>query len=769
VSPAAELASFVELRHRIGATGWFPGADEALAAELTAAVAALAGPLPGGVAILAVGGFGRGALALRSDADLWILHTGGPVDGLAGRVFRPLWDAGLRVGHGVHTPESARRLAAERLDAVCMLLTARLVAGDGRLAERLTAGVARLVDRHAGLILDRLAVEEADRRRAEPYLEMAADLKAARGGIRTLDLVDWRRRIVGGEPDPRERGLRSDLLELRSALHAVTGRAHDRYDFELRAAAAVWAGTGIRELGRRLLATRVAVEDLVVADWIDGVAPRPAFAAPKPDQAPLRTVAAALARARPDLSDLPLPVAPLSASDRAFVLHLFTDEVLVRRLASAGWLAGVVPGVVSLRVEPHVVAFHRYAVFDHLLATLAEVRRLTPADPGAPLLAEILPGEDLVLVSWAALFHDLGKGGEGDHSRLGAERARSETLRLGFGEHDVAVLVRLVELHLLLPDLGTRFDVDDPGVVSWAADRIGDPATLRRLYLLTVADSRATGSDTWSPWRAELVRRAYRRIERELARRAVPEEESRELLADAVVAAGAGAGRAAVLAHLAGFPPSYRWAHTPREIAVHVAVAARPIGPEGVVTELIEPDHPGGPAYLVVSCADRRGLLTVIAGTLALHRLSVVDARVATRSDGRVFDTFAVVGDPGVGPVRPETLAAFARDLGRAVRGGFDVEGALAAKQEAYRHTRREGVSPGVSVRRLPSGGGVVEIEAADRLGLLHDVCRIIAAHGMGIVRARVDTRAGVAYDSFTVERLPSDPGPFVGELGAVL
>lgn len=775
MSGTAELAFFVELRGEIGAAGWFPGADESLGAALSAAVASLADPVPVAVAVVAVGGFGRGALALRSDADVWILHRDSPIDDFAARVFRPLWDAGLRVGHGFHTPASARALAGSRLDALCTLLSSRLLAGDPALLDELMASVARLIDRDAGRILVALAVEELDRRRREPYLEMAADLKTGRGGIRTLDLVDWRRRITAaaglspGAPSGSERQIRGTLLEVRSALHAATGRAHDRYDFELRPAAAAWCHVDIRDLGRKLIGARVAAEDLVDETW-DEVARQPGRrGGPAPSHPRLRQLAASLRH--PGVASFPVADPPFSPSDRSFILFLVDDETLVRRLAASGWLAGVLPAVAALRTEPHVVPFHRYAVFDHLLATLDELRRLEAGDPSEPLLAEILPAAgETELVAWAALFHDLGKGGDDDHSQAGAHIARATAVNLGFLPAVADDLARLVELHLLLPDLATRFDLDHPGVVSWAADRIGDLATLRNLYLLTVADSRATGSDTWSGWRAELVRRAYRRLERELTRRSLSEPVQVGVLADQVLEASRNTvTREAVVAHLSGLPGAYRSSHTPGEIAAHVRLGSRPLGPEMVLIDVIDPGEDGGPASIVVTCPDRRGLLTVIAGTMALRRMSVLDARVATRSDGRVFDTFAVVDAVNNGPVGPATVSAFSHDLGRAVRGGFDVEGALAAKQQAYRHARRPGVEPAVSVRKLPTGGGVIEIECADRLGLLHDVGRVIAGHGMGILRARVDTRAGVAYDSFTVERLPSDPVPLESALLAVL
>jgi UTP:GlnB (protein PII) uridylyltransferase len=74
-----------------------------------------------------------------------------------------------------------------------------------------------------------------------------------------------------------------------------------------------------------------------------------------------------------------------------------------------------------------------------------------------------------------------------------------------------------------------------------------------------------------------------------------------------------------------------------------------------------------------------------VSGVMALHRLSIIDARFATRADGRVFDTFEVVDGVVGGDMDPGRLSDVERDLERALRGGFDVETPLSAKQRAYR------------------------------------------------------------------------------------
>ncbi len=67
-------------------------------------------------------------------------------------------------------------------------------------------------------------------------------------------------------------------------------------------------------------------------------------------------------------------------------------------------------------------------------------------------------------------------------------------------------------------------------------------------------------------------------------------------------------------------------------------------------------------------------------------------------------------------------------------------------------------MTPVIRVVASPGGGGRVDVECADRLGLLHDLATALAELGIGVLRARIDTAAGVAYDSFFVERLPADP-----------
>ena len=730
---AAPLLPFLEYRDLLVAHGWEDGCETRLADLLDVGIVELAGGVPPGMALVAIGGFGRRVMAIRSDVDL--LFLGPPADAgpLEARVLRPLWDAHLKVGHVSHTPRDARIFAGTRLDAISTFLTARLLTGDEEVFADFQTRFYRLLDKEHAQIVGMMGNEEIERRTREPYRRIAGNLKTGRGGIRTLDMVDWRRRLFGAagvdvEPERRDERLRRDLTRFRSALHAVAGRPVDTYEFDLRERAAGWLNLDPPALGRSILEARTGAEWLVDALWpqVGG----------KADPQPGRTV---------DLETL--------HPDRRRRFH---------RIDAAGGIAPAMPDWERLRDLPHAVPFHEFAVGDHILAAVDQAFALL-AGTEDPMVREALDDLDRPeRLVWAAWLHDVGKGLEGDHSRVGAGRLPELCRSLGLTA-DEELLTAIVENHLLLADLATRHDLDDPRVLTWAADRIGDLTTLRFLFLLTVADSRATGTDTWSPWRAELVRRAYRRMERELNRRMMPEEAKVAVLVDRVVAASKGTvDRSEAMVHLAGFGEVYRMGHAPEEILDHIRLSSEPLGVGGVTVHV----SAGIPARVIVMATDRPRLLLAVAGVIALSRLSIVDARFATRSDGRVFDTFDVVKVDG-GGIDGEDARNLSERLAHTIRRGFDLATEVAAKRQDYRATERAGIEPVIRARRLPDGGGIVEIECADRVGLLFDVAEAFNAFGMPVVRARIDTRGGVAYDSFHVDRLPTPTDALVDRLRA--
>src|ERR1700759_5402233 len=186
------------------------------------------------VALVAVGGDGRRELLPRSDLDVLLLNGGrGHIAGIADRIWSPVWDSGAELDHAVRTVPQARGVARTDLKVALGLLSARHVAGDPDLTERLRAGA---LEDWRGAAPPRLAELHAapdERARATGGLAflLEPDLKEARGGLRDVHAIQavaaaW----VAPAPGPRVRTAYEQILDTRHALHEVTGRRRRRLD-----------------------------------------------------------------------------------------------------------------------------------------------------------------------------------------------------------------------------------------------------------------------------------------------------------------------------------------------------------------------------------------------------------------------------------------------------------------------------------------------------------------------------------------------------------
>ncbi|MGP4027968.1 ACT domain-containing protein [Actinomadura sp. 3N407] len=188
--------------------------------------------VPAGVALVAVGSHARRELTPGGDLDLVLLHRGhADVAGIADRVWYPIWDSGLRLDHSVRTVHQARTVARGDMKAALGLLSARRIAGDHTLTDELRTAV--LTDWRADAPVRLAELSAMCRERWDAQGELAflqePDLKEARGGLRDVHVMhavaaSW----VASAPSARVRAAHDLLLDVRHALHEVTGRSTDR-------------------------------------------------------------------------------------------------------------------------------------------------------------------------------------------------------------------------------------------------------------------------------------------------------------------------------------------------------------------------------------------------------------------------------------------------------------------------------------------------------------------------------------------------------------
>jgi [protein-PII] uridylyltransferase len=707
----------------------------ALRAERTAQADAWLRELLGGadgVALVAVGGYGRGELGPGSDLDVMMLHDGrSDVVQIADQVWYPIWDAGWQLDHSVRTVADAVSVANADMKAALGMLHARHIAGVPDLTARLREHAFGQWRSRASKRLPEL--HEMVRDRAERLGEVAfllePDLKEARGGLRDVHALEaiaaaW----VAAGPGPPVRAAYRRLIDVRDTLQEVAGRPSTRMVAQEQEAIAARLGMvdadellrAVSEAARTVsyasdvtwrsvegsLRRRPKAERKPVAEGVveqDGEVVLARGVDPTPDPTLVVRAAAAAAQVGLPLSpptiDLlankcpPMPTPWPSMARDAFVALLGAGRpalVVFEALDQAGLMTRLIPEWESVRYRRQHNPLHRYTVDRHLVETAIEAAALTRR----------VARPDLLLLG--SLFHDIGKGSDGDHSIAGAALMPAIAGRLGMNERDSAVLTTLVRHHLLLSQTATRRDLDDPATVSAVAQAVGSQLVLELLHALTEADARATGTPMWDDWRARLV-------------------------ADLVSRTSAMLAGEAVAPPVAELPPAI--------------LKLAELGQLAVISEGTA-DH----SRITVIAPDQPGLLWRSAGVLALHRLGVRAA--SATSIGPTAVTVFDVEPTYFSEVDP---ARIQDDMRRAIEGGLDVAQKL-ARREATAATRKSIALPPATVL-LPGGASdkatVLEVRAHDRPGLLFTVTRVLAAEGLDVRSARVETLGAEVVDAF--------------------
>lgn len=682
-----------------------------------------------GMALVAVGGYGRSELAPFSDLDV-VLVTDDDVDpgAVASEIWYPLWDSGSTIDHSVRRFGEMVSAADADLRVALGLLDIRHLAGDPNLTLRLRTTMLAQWRRHARERLP--ALHELVRARHQRAGEMAhlsvPDLKEADGGLRDATVLKalvatW----LVDVPHVALEQSRQSLLDVRDVVHTIAGRATDRVAPEMWSELAEGldlpdaraAQRHVRELGRRLthisrLTWRRAADVWTVPrptgprrPTLTPVAPGVALAGgeivlergARPADDPGLLLRAAAAAAEHDVVLAP-PTAARLAAESAPLPEPWPAEVrqsLVRLLAAGrgllgvwetleetGALARILPEWEGIRLLPHASAIHRFTVDRHVVETCVE----------ASGLIRQVARPDVLMVS--ALLHDIGKGGLVDHSVAGEPIARAVAERMGFAPDAVDLITTLVRWHLLLSETATTRDPDDPATVERVVERIGDVEALSLLTALTEADAKATSPQAWTTWRAGLIVDLSRRVR---------------------AAIDSGVAMPAVE------PEVFEIPRTVRKGGLSLDVAST-----------------GDGSRVTVIAPDRVGLLADFAAMFAMERIPVRAARIWAQDSYGVSEWELAT---------PDLDAGFLRDKYDAI---------VAGRLDPVRRLKPPGpgeLAPTVQVRPDASRlATVLEVRAADRPGIVYLACAALARLDIAVRSAHVDTLGPQAVDVFYLQ-----------------
>ncbi len=737
---------------------------------------------------------------------------------IANGVLYPLWDTGLDVGHGVRTVEECLEFAKEDFFFQVAMLDARLLVGSETLFDELLVRYRTdFIEGSRDEFVHAMKTFRSDRRKrfgSHSYL-LEPNIKESKGGMRDIQAMLWTASFVFGLSSldaiteagillEEEKGAFLSswnmLTRVRNRLHYISGRKNDQLYFEqqeeVAAAFDYKTKKGVlaverfmRDLYGHLQV--IAVTTDLFFDHVDDVL---GFAGGKGAESvvvekgvEVRSNRIHLTASIDDLRSRPylLMRCFLASAKTGFPVHhrtrkmitahlgLVTDKLrntarmskpffeilengqdimaVLEVMLETGLLSAYIPEFSRIELLVQHDIYHIYTVDRHLLQSVADLRKAIKSEEA---VSQSVASRHVLYL--ATLLHDIGKGAGGDHSVIGAGMIAAVGQRLGLDSAECSCLEFVVRYHLYMPENALRRDLNDEKFIKRCAETIGDAERLAMLYLISVADSHATGPSAWSDWKGTLLYEMYMKVHPYFQFHGVDEasplvDQGVDWLRDQVSLL-IGRGKKARV-EVADFSSDYLLSFTPEAVAVHAEVHRENYS---VLQQkaLIFPRKLQAHWSLLIMCRDRSGLLAKICGVLSLHNLSVLNAQIFTWKNGAAVDVLDVRPEDGV-EYEEKDWQAVNDDLNMALNHRLGLDHRLYKKLSSGIGRRKK--STGIAETRVVVDNEasdhytIVEVYSADRPGMLYRMTQTLADFGINIYRAYIATEVEQLIDVFYI------------------
>ncbi|PWU03312.1 MAG: [protein-PII] uridylyltransferase [Terriglobia bacterium] len=751
---------------------------------------------PAGIAVLAVGGYGRRQLFPYSDVDVLLLFESERLamsskESISAFLQR-LWDSGMRVSHSVRTPAECTEVHDRNIELNVSLLDQRFLAGDRALYAKLVEKLPRFITANRDALIRNLAqlTRERHTKFANTFYHLEPNVKETPGGLRDYQLICWltqmreteATRLGVADPPPELQQAFRFLARLRCYLHCQSGRDNNVLSFEAQDTAAeqwqmgdaaVWmrqyyrhARTIYRAAIRQLEANEAQSSSLFAQfrDWRSRLAnadfsvhrERAHFRLPQALDAEPEVVLRLfefVARHGIGISgeaeqQIEARLGHLQAYFReshpiwGALNNMFAlphAPMALRAMHDTGILTALFPELEQIECLVVRDFYHRYTVDEHTLVAIHNLWALRHADD-LPLKAYgdlLREMQQPSVLLFALLFHDAGKGSPGqNHVEASLRLAVQAFSRIHMPGADRDIAQFLIHRHLELSSVMQGRDLFDPQTLRDVAHQVETVERLKALTLLTYADISAVNPNVMTPWRAEQLWQLYLMVYNELNR----ELETERIEMDP-------SGPPERLEFLRGFPTRYLRTHNDSEIDEHMLLEEKS-RKRNVAVEVRKLES----AYqlTMVTTVDRPGLFAAVAGTLSSFGMNILKAEAFSNHRGLILDTFTFADPSRTLELNPTEVDRLRTMVERVIAGKINVKELLRNRPKPTLPARSARIPAQVAFdAEASSTATLVEIVAEDRPGLLYDLASAIASNGCNIEVVLIDTQAHKAIDVF--------------------
>ncbi len=437
--------------------------------------------------------------------------------------------------------------------------------------------------------------------------------------------------------------------------------------------------------------------------------------------------------------------------------HGLTHEL--RRMNRYGVLAAYLPSFANIIARMQYDLFHIYTVDEHTLFLIRNLRRfsLEAHSNEFPLcnsVFKLIAKPELLYI--AGLFHDIAKGQNGDHSKLGENIARDFCLQHELSTHETNLIAWLVRTHLLMSVTAQRKDISDPDVIHEFAQKVGSVEYLNHLYLLTVADIRATNPELWNDWKDSLLKELYLATHTALRhglqnpsaledRLLENKQEVREKLTNL--------GLSNVLINNVWqyTTDDYFLRYSSDEIAWHT-LAISSANEADLPLVILRPQTQHGSADVFIYTIDVGPIFSISTATFDQLGLTILDARIMTTQNNYALNSFQVLeqsGEPINESYRASHICSALRQnlLDGEVKGHVNIH-----RQSKSRQAQHFPIATSIKFIADPlNRHTLIELITTDHAGLLAKIGSVFIKQQVNLLNAKITTIGSRAEDMFYI------------------
>ncbi len=440
----------------------------------------------------------------------------------------------------------------------------------------------------------------------------------------------------------------------------------------------------------------------------------------------------------------------------------------LRKMHRVGILGLYLPEFGALDCLVQHEFFHRYTADEHTLRCIDQLDNLTSDETPRLAIYRRLFHEiqDPYALFLAAILHDTGRAENVrehiDGSTMLANRLCS---RLQIHGARRSLIMFLVDNHLTFWRTATTRNLDDPEVIAEFAAIVKSVSNLDALFLFTFADSTATSPESWNSWKESLMLQLHKTTRAFLSEGR--EEYSRKLdadraaLRDEVIGIMRADYHPDVELHFERMPDAAFHFRQAKHIVTQVRTVRHFLQREtdkgdpstSCIKWIDQPEK--GYSEVVIATRDKPQLLEKICCALASEQINILSADLFTRTDKIVVNIFRVC-TTNFEPVSSPVIRKRFFETFEAISHIQDYDPDKYLRRRVNFLKPRPDNSISVPVRALVSNDlhptcTTVELQALDRIGLLHDLFHTVNQHGLNTAHARICTEKGVAIDTLYI------------------